>query len=277
MREFVKYADNLVRNIKVKEICFDVIEKLKFASKYNALSYLLEDIFNETQESDLLLQLAEIHTDFLDNSHKALFFIDKYFLLTNPKLYKLYHKMLIQDKNYSLEFKHEHNFENKLLCNFACRYTCVLAMMSYLHSLKKYNIVLELYNYAEQILNEYKQNTKDLFYDSATESIKKRESELSSLLGITEGNIEISRLAIRYNKQNETPYLLILQELLNRKDYAQALKFYNEEYVEAFSESEKFEKEVDVIWFMAEKKKDVEKYYESVLFQKMAITYELES
>lgn len=277
MREFVKYADNLVHNIDVKEICFDVIKKLKIARKYNALSYLLENLFNVTQEPDLLLQLIEIHRDYLDNSHKALFFADKYFLLTEPKLHKLYHEMLVQDKNYTLEFKHENNPSDKCLYDLACRYTCILTMMSYLHSLKKYNVVLELYNYAEQILSEYKQKTKDLFFDIIGEGLKKREFELSYLLGFTERNIEISKLAIRYNKQNETPYLLILQELLSRKEYAEALKFYNEEYLEAFPDNEKFEKNVDVIWFMAEKKRRVEKFYESVVFQKMAITYELES
>ena len=68
------------------------------------------------------------------------------------------------------------------------------------------------------------------------------------------------------------------EEVVQTGDYHFKNQFELEEeffmFEECFNNFEAFVKEVDVIWFMADKLKAVGDFYESVMWQKMAIDYE---
>ena len=145
-------------------------------------------------------------------------------------------------------------------------------MMVYLQPLKEYELIIKLSEYAEKLYVELEKAIS--FRPFFPIDVKARKHQVSYALAFTEHHNDINRLAIRYNPDNVAPYLLIIEDLLTYGNYADALNFYNDVYCEKFTNEKKFVKEVDVIWFMADKLKAVGDFYESVMWQKMAIDYE---
>ena len=86
---------------------------------------------------------------------------------------------------------------------------------------------------------------------------------------------DINKLAIKFNPQNEAPYLNIIDDLVIYNNYSQASEFYNNEYLNYFPENTEINSIIDLCWFLSDKYSTIGEYYNAVERQKKAIELEL--
>ena len=110
---------------------------------------------------------------------------------------------------------------------------------------------------------------------STLEDKKQSDIYISTQLARTSNHNDINRLAIKFNPQNEAPYLNIIDDLVEYNNYNQALDFYNNDYCAMFPDNRRIDSIVGLCWFLSDKYSAIGEYYNAVQRQKKAIELEL--
>ena len=100
------------------------------------------------------------------------------------------------------------------------------------------------------------------------ENIDDIKKHLSFLFAKVTNHNDINKLAIKFNPQNEAPYLNIIDDLVIYNNYSQALEFYNNEYLNYFPENTEINSIIDLCWFLSDKYSTIGEYYNAVERQK---------
>lgn len=171
------------------------------------------------------------------------------------------------------------------LWKIADRFCGLEYIIIFLFSRKKYDDVLKFIPYLDSVkklAHEFSEKHPEVDPDDMLD-IEDSEKKLSDLFASYTDDIELNKLAIKYNKSNEKAYINILENYINNEKENDALEFYNKDYRKEFDNEEaedddrKYKAEffVDVIWEVSKYYYDNFDLYKSLYFEQKAVEYEM--
>lgn len=269
LREF---AEKLAKDEDTACIYVQMVPLFQNASLFHEQAGLLEKIYNITLCPNLFEQIGDIMLNKLNNPDVAKIAYSKYLSLDKPEFYSKYINII--DKNFALP--DEEDIDRDLL-KLTDKYTVIVYMMVYLYTYKKYSEIIEFTKYTDylqSIIDDYTvQNPPENL--TPLDDIKNSKEHVSFILSKIKNHNDINRLAIKFNPQNETAYLNIIDDMIVYNNHEQALDFYNFEYCQAFPNNKQYNSIIDLCWFMSDKYSAIGEYYNSLMRQKKAIELEL--
>ena len=267
---------DIAQKLAGEENCIELYKTLipifEDAELYQEQAGLLEKIYNITKEPELYREIGDIMLDKIGKNDIAKNAYNKYLSLTKPEFFNKY--ISIIDPGYNQV--DEEGLDFKLL-SLIDRYNAVIYIMVYFFQRQMYADILEIspcIDIINQQIDEHL-NTVGITDFSTLEDKKQSDIYISTQLARTSNHNDINRLAIKFNPQNEAPYLNIIDDLVEYNNYNQALDFYNNDYCAMFPDNRRIDSIVGLCWFLSDKYSAIGEYYNAVQRQKKAIELEL--
>ena len=255
MRElFIKTAENLVKNENILSTYKKLADFYLKQNKMDGYSSTLEKIWHLEKDNEILLKISNVAKNNLIN-----------FAPIAGINQNLIDDILFEAKTTDFTLLiHRH---------FICEY-----MMIHAFSKNNLQLVLELSHYLFEIKSQIQKYIKDNTIEDCKEirTMKDDDCALSNMLADTKNHNDINDLAIQLNPLNEKAYINIIYDLLIYENYDRALEFYNSKYAPTFSKST-INSVSELCWIFSESFSKRFEFYETLLFQKIAIEQELKN
>lgn len=276
--KFSEYCKKLLREKNVlpvyKNLCSDY-EKKGYYKEYISG---LEKIWHISKRPELLLQAGDTAAMYISDYNLAYYFYDLYFQYTNPALYSRFMFTLKQKGYDGLPQDFDNTCYFSELAKYTDRYIAIVEMLVYLHKETKYDEIIALKHYLNEILdqiNEYSEKHPGDDYPFGSK-VWETGNYLSGILSQTEHRNDINEFAIELNSKNERAYNNIIFDFLMYQNYAQALSFYNDRYCKEF-DAGNFDSVVNLCWNYSDKFAQQNDFFKAVQCQKIAIDIELDN
>lgn len=278
MREkFKNFADSISSGADLLPILQELIPIFGDSGMHHEEGACFEKMFNITKNPELYEKIGDVFLYKLRNRNVAKNAYDKFLCYSNPEFYKKYANNLKQLGYNSINTEHLEIVPQTPIEKLCDMYNVIAYMILYLHKDKEYDAVLSiaqnLFNIKKQIDSEKKNCFKTAL--SCLNDIKDTDIHLSEVLATTLFNIEINRFAIKLNSLNKNAYFNIVGGYIAKKDYKEAVKYYNTAFAKTLNEPTK-NSVPDICWTISDYFRDRFDFYMAVYFQKLALEYELE-
>lgn len=258
----------------------DILETYTFLVKvfeetgmYQEQAGVLEKICNITKDYSLLLAIADIFAEKIQNYAFAQKLYEIYLSKAQPVFYQKYSYVL--DKlGMSLKGNSEFQDERNILLELSDRCVAGIYIMVLLTQRKEYDVLVECGFKIKCFENYIKEESKKYEDTSCLNDIIDAKKHLSRELSKIDHHNDANGLAIDLDPEYEAPYLNIIEDLLTYKNYNEAIDFYNNVYAPKFNQESK-SSYIDLHWFISDKYGAYGQPYNAVKFQQMAIELEL--
>lgn len=288
--KMMKLAEMLLQNDNVINV-FNELEKiLDKNGLYQELAACKERIWHLNGDNSKLKEMAVLYREKLNNPDNAYVINMLYLRRTDIDLYNQI-VSCFQDKNITQIIPPLDDNSDKFsdLWKIADRYCGLYYIVVILNFRKMYDSILKIlpfFNEIKKIADDYIKSNPEADTSDMSD-IGDCDRNLSILLAIQCENLELCKLAVKYDEDNEKAYANLIEYYINNSFEKEAFDFYNNDFRGKFNkidndgdiDREKYEKAdtyIDVIWELSKfyyKNFDI---YKSLYFQKTAIDYELE-
>lgn len=269
-----KIYENIIKEQDIENTYLEFAKKLEQAVYYQEKAGCLEKLWHINNNNNLILEVANILANKLNNFKAAQQAYNHYFYANHPKVFNEYKKnaeKLGANDFVAIEIE---DFSNEIV-KIADKYNMLVYVFKYAHKLKNYSFIEKEHKYLYELEIEAKKVFKQ--YDKTSETYMKEiedaKNHLAMILATTKNNLEMNLIAIDLKNYNEDAFINVIDWFLSNNQNDDAINFYNK-YASLYNINQAVNT-IDVCDFLMKKYNDKRDYYKILKFQKMSLEFEL--